>query len=145
MWRCSLAAAAALLLLSCAQYPTGGSTRLHLDMVDQASFRPQENPRPLPEGSVPVRSSHAPALEGKQLMLLYCTPCHGASAKGDGRIAAKMSKPADLTSPKYAAWKDEEFYQAVRRGSGLMPSYSESLSSGETRLVAKYIRSLRKP
>lgn len=153
MWRCRrgphavswAAVILALVLSSCAQYPTGGSRRLHLDMVDQASFKPQENPRPLAEGAVPVRTSHAPALEGKQLMSIYCAPCHGASGKGDGRVAAKMSKPADLTSAKYANWKDEEFYKAVRQGSGLMPSYSESMSDDETKAVIEHIRSLQKP
>ncbi len=147
MWRCKawLAGITALLFTSCAQYPTGSSTRLHLDMVDQTSFRPQENPRPLPEGTVPMRSSYAPALEGKQVMSIYCSPCHGLSGKGDGRIAVKMSKPADLTSAKYIAWKDDEMYKSVRQGSGLMPSYAESVSAAEIRLVIEHIRTLQKP
>ena len=56
-----------------------------------------------------------------------------------------MSKPADLTSAKYIAWNDDEMYKSVRQGSGLMPSYAESLSPAETRLVIEHVRTLQKP
>jgi len=37
-------------------------------------------------------------LGGEETFRLYCAPCHGASARGDGPVASSMrQKPADLT------------------------------------------------
>ncbi len=143
MWRCSAVVVLLALATSCVQYPTGGSVRLHVDMVDQPSFRAQENPRPLPEGAVPMPVKQWAAASGQQVMSIYCSPCHGESGKGDGTVAAKMAKPADLTSDKYAAVTDEYLFKAIREGSGLMPSYAEAISAGETHAVVSYIRTLQ--
>jgi mono/diheme cytochrome c family protein len=162
MWRYSLPAAA-LLLTACTQYPSGGSLRLHTDMMEQPSYRAQENPRVLPPGAVarnweaPLTPAVAAKLEnaepataeslaqGKTLFNIYCTPCHGASGRGDGTVAAKITKPADLTSAKYAAATDGFLCQVIRTGSGLMPGYAESLFMLERWHVVNYLRSLEKP
>jgi mono/diheme cytochrome c family protein len=40
-----------------------------------------------------------PARSGKQMFQAYCSPCHGASGKGDGPVAAALkTPPADLTA-----------------------------------------------
>src|SRR5512146_191169 len=86
----------ALILAACRQYLAGGNVRLHMDMVDQPSYRPQRDPRPLPEGSVPIAPSAVPEdpARGRTLYGIYCLPCHGASGKGDGLIAARIARPA---------------------------------------------------
>jgi mono/diheme cytochrome c family protein len=163
MWKSSLLLGLLLPMAACVEYPTGGSARLHLDMVDQPSFRAQENPRPLPEGAVPTRDWEPPLTldaaarlknpvpatagsveQGRVLMGIYCTPCHGVSGRGDGTVAAKMVKPADLTSAKYAAATDGFFYGVIRAGSGLMPGYAESLAPGERWHVVNYLRTLQR-
>ncbi len=152
----------ALLLASCAQYPSGGNIRLHLDMVDQPAYRPQNDPRPLPAQSVPVSGWEQPmtrqqaeltanpvpptpaALQtAATLFGIYCSPCHGASGRGDGIVAAKMVKPADLTAAKYVANKDGFFYDVMRAGSGLMPPYYESLSAAERWTIVYHLRRLQ--
>jgi mono/diheme cytochrome c family protein len=175
MWRCSLPDPFAFCLLlfafclflfspSCQQYPTGGPVRLHNDMVDQPSFRPQRDPLTLPAGSIPtqgwepaltleqaqqIRNPVAPTRQsveyGKKLFGIYCTPCHGASGRGDGLVGAKMVRPADITAAKYIAMKDGFFYYVIRNGSGLMPPYAESLSSSERWHVINYVRRLQRP
>ena len=151
----------ALLFASCAQYPSGGNVRLHLDMVDQPTYRPQNDPRPLPAQTIPVSgweqamtrqqaeltpnpvpATPAAAQRAAALFGIYCTPCHGASGRGDGIIAKKIPKPADLTAPKYAAYKDGFFYDVMRVGSGLMPPQYESLSPAERWTIVHHIRSL---
>jgi len=156
--------ACVLLLGSCTQYPSGGEYRLHRDMIDQPSFRPHDDPRLPVEGSIPAQGweagmsleqaeqrleNPAPATPeslktGEKLYGIYCAPCHGASGRGDGPVAAKMIKPADLTDPKYARRKDGFFYHVIRAGSGLMPPYAESLSAGERWHVVNYVRTLGK-
>ena len=163
MWRYSLVLPA-LLLAACAQYPSGGNVRLHLDMVDQPSYRPQRDPLPLPEGSLPIRAEPAITQEqaaqlsspvsadaaslarGRYLFEIYCLPCHGAAAKGNGPIAPKITTPADLTADKYRAYKDGFFFYVIRSGNGgLMPPQAESMYPRERWDVINYLRTLQKP
>ncbi len=163
MWRYS-AAAFALLLAGCAQYPSGGNVRLHLDMVDQPSFRPQRDPLPLPPGSRaigaepamtqeealklanPVSADAASLARGRNLFEIYCQSCHGPAGKGNGPVAAKITTPANLTAEKYLAYPDGFFYHVIRAGNGgLMPPQAESMYPRERWDVINYIRKLQKP
>ncbi len=164
MWRCS-ALAILLLLASCERYPGGGDLRVRKDMVNQPSFRPQEDPRLPPEGAVPVRVQEPPmtreqALEtlrnpvaatraslerGQKLYVIYCRHCHGAAAHGDGPVAAKFVKPADLTSKDYAIAPDGLFYYTIRYGTPMMPPHAEALAPEERWHVVNYIRRLQRP
>ena len=139
MWRYSAPALLALLLAGCTQYPSGGNIRLHMDMNDQPSYRPQRDPRPLPEGSIARAAEQGPpdAARGQKLYGIYCTPCHGPRGKGDGPVAAKITKPADLTAEKYRKAEDTLFFEAIRNGSGLMPPQAESMSPEESRDVVR--------
>jgi mono/diheme cytochrome c family protein len=165
MSKCSawIACGLALAAVSCTEYPAGGPVRLHSDMVDQPSFRPQKDPRPLAEGAIPVEGWE-PALtreeairtlrnpvplttvaleQGRQFFHIYCSVCHGDSARGDGPVAAKMTKPANLLDAKYVQAGDGLFYFTMRSGSGMMPSYYESLSARERWEVVHHIRKLQ--
>ena len=139
---------AALLLLAvlagCERYPSGGDIRIRTDMVDQPSFRPQEDPRPLAPGAIPVPGREMP-VQGEALFRIYCTPCHGVSGRGDGPVAARISKPADLTDPKYAREKDDFFYRVITNGGVIMPPQAESLAPPERRRVVQYLRRLERP
>ena len=139
---------AALLLLAvlagCERYPSGGDIRIRTDMVDQPSFRPQEDPRPLPPGAIPLAGREMPA-QGEALFRIYCTPCHGVSGRGDGPVAARIPKPADLTDPKYARQKDDFFYRVITTGGVIMPPQAESLAPAERRRVVQYLRRLERP
>jgi mono/diheme cytochrome c family protein len=132
-------------------------------MVDQPSYRPQNDPRPPAEGSVPRGAERvltreqaeklanplpvtaATLARGRGLFGIYCTPCHGASGKGNGLVGAKMPKPADLTSAKYVAMKDGFFFDVIHHGSGLMPPQAESMYPHERWYVVNYIRRLQRP
>jgi mono/diheme cytochrome c family protein len=133
-------------------------------MINQPSFRPQRGPRPLPEGALaltseppmtavqaaaltnPVQATPASAARGQALFQIYCFPCHGSAGKGNGRVAAKITRPADLTAAKYIASPDGFFYHVIRAGNGaLMPPQAESMSPAERWDVVNYIRQLEKP
>lgn len=165
MWRYS-GLMPLVLLCGCQQYPTGGNIRLHLDMVTQDSFRPQHDPLPLAPGSIPTKGWEEPVSlteaearltnpvaatpaslsAGGKLFGIYCTPCHGASGRGDGLVGLKtITKPANLTADKYKALKDGFFYAVLRNGSGLMPPQAESLYPAERWQIVNYIRKLQKP
>jgi hypothetical protein len=41
-------------------------------------------------------------IDGKQMYAAYCSPCHGARARGDGPAGAALQvKPTDLTTMQY--------------------------------------------
>jgi len=167
MPRCSagVLALAAMAALSCSQYPAGGPARLHNDMVDQPSFRAQEDPRLLPPGAIPARGWEMPLTlkaaqrdlrnpvpatasslaYGGRLFDIYCAPCHGVSGRGDGPVAAKISRPADLTAQKYLEARDGLFYYAIRYGGVIMPPLAEALAPAERWQVVNYVRKLQRP
>lgn len=164
MWRYS-ALLMVLLLAACERYPAGGDVRLHNDMVDQPTFRPQKDPLPLAEGSVPktgiepamsredamralvnpVAATPASIEQGRALYEIYCQHCHGASGRGDGPVAAKISKPADLTALKYVEARDGLFYYTIRYGGVIMPSLAEALAPRERWYIVNYVRKLGRP
>jgi len=166
MSRCKLARfalLAAVLMAGCERYPGGGDIRIRRDMVDQPSLRPHESPLPLPEGSIPVTgwepartpaeaerlvnpvpAGEASLAKGKRLYEVYCALCHGASGVGDGRIAKKLGKVADLTEDNYVRATDGFLYHVIRYGSGIMPPYSENVSPAERWHVINYVRKLQR-
>ncbi len=151
------------LLTACERYPTGGDWRVRRDMVNQPSFRPQEDPRPLAEGAVsgnyeaplakdtvekillnPVPASAQSIARGGKLFDIYCTPCHGPAGRGNGPVAAKMAKAADLTQEKYRKAADGFFYYTIRYGTEIMPPQAENLAPAERWDVVNYIRKLQR-
>ncbi len=152
-----------VLLAACERYPTGGDLRIRRDMASQPSLRAQEDPRPLAEGSVsteqeaPVAKADAekvlinptPATEksiaqGDKLFHIYCTPCHGVAGRGDGPVAPKMAKVANLHDEKYLKAADGFFYYTIRYGTEVMPSQAENLAPAERWHVVNYIRKLQR-
>jgi len=163
MWRSSCLLLA-LLLIGCEQYPTGGDYRVRRDMVDQPSFRPAEDPLSPAPGSIPIKGYEPPMTlqeaeqrlvnpvpatpaslaQGQKLFRITCTPCHGPLGLGNGPVAAKMAKAANLSDEKYRKVKDGFIYHVIRMGSGVMPPYAESLSPEERWHVVNYVRKLQK-
>jgi mono/diheme cytochrome c family protein len=164
MWRYS-ALALLFLLAGCERYPTGGPWRLHNDMVEQPTFRPQRDPLPLAEGAIPMKGYEPPITrdaaiatlvnplkatpenlaQGRQLFMIYCRHCHGDKAHGDGPVAAKIAGPANLTLPKYVQSRDGLFYYTMRYGSVIMPPLAEALAPADRWLIVLYIRKLQQP
>jgi mono/diheme cytochrome c family protein len=93
----------------------------------------------------PVAATPDSVTRGGELFAIYCTPCHGASGKGDGLVAAKFVPPADLTSPDLQKGRTDGYWQSyVSAGGAVMPSYAEALSPEERWDVVNYLRTLAK-
>src|SRR5215216_5801750 len=85
-------------------------------MEIQPSYRPMENPLPVPERSIPIdgpititgmgaptnpsAADDASIARGKELFTINCQMCHGPKGDGIGPIAPFLIKfkPANLTS-----------------------------------------------
>ncbi len=129
-------------------------------MENQPSYRPMEDPLPLPKGAVPVDGpvyvpgvpwpNPVPADEvslarGETLYNIYCAVCHGPQGKGDGVMKAylKTSPPPDLTSPAVASRDDVSIFNMMTFGGGTMPNFRD-LTVRERWDIVNYVRKLQK-
>jgi mono/diheme cytochrome c family protein len=95
----------------------------------------------------PVAATAASIKTGEQLFQKNCSFCHGAAAKGDGKLAPKGTTPADLTD---ATWDrgstDGEIHAVILTGTvpsgGKMPGVKGRLSDTDVWNIINYIRSL---
>src|SRR5207253_10420728 len=67
----------------------------------------------------PVKADATSIAAGQKLYAKSCSPCHGDTGKGDGKMAGELNpKPAELTD---AEWKhgstDGEIYLVIHDGS----------------------------
>ncbi len=125
-------------------------------MENQPSYRPMEDPLPVPQDSVPYMADYVkyvgipdnpvPAddpvsLErGKVLYDIHCAVCHGPQGKGDGVMAQYNMTPADLTA---SALDDKGMFVFITNGTPNMPPMRDSLTVRDRWDVINYIRSLQ--
>jgi mono/diheme cytochrome c family protein len=128
-------------------------------MEVQDSFRPMEDPLPVPERSIPIEgAAFIPVLgapdnpveadaeslaRGELLFGVNCAQCHGATGEGNGVIAnfLENKKPTDLTSDVIQEKSDGAFFLTISNGvPGSMPALNENLNVRERWDVVNYIR-----
>lgn len=132
-------------------------------MEIQPSYRPMENPLPVPaqsipiEGSVyipnsqvlpvnPIKADDASIARGKELFTINCQLCHGQTGEGNGPIAPFLIKfkPANLTSPLVKAFSDGQIFMTITNGvPERMPPLNENLTVTERWDVVNYVRTLK--
>lgn len=136
-------------------------------MEIQPSFRPMEDPLPVPARSVPVQGAAflpgagnpenpAPAdpasiARGKDFYITSCYVCHGGG-DGNGPVAEKLTrKPADLTGVNVQELSDGEIFMVITSGVKFsdnqisMPDLRENLAANDRWDVVNYVRSLQQP
>ena len=93
----------------------------------------------------PVAASADSVRRGGELYVIYCTPCHGSTGRGDGPVSGKFVPPADLTNAELHKVRTDGYWQSyLSAGGAVMPSYAEALSSEERWHVVNYLRTLAK-
>src|SRR5262245_39081788 len=94
----------------------------------------------------PVKATPQSVATGKRLYDKTCSPCHGAAAKGDGKMAAQLDpKPADLTPGVFKhGSSDGELFATIRDGSKgtAMKGFGGSLSAEDIWNLVNYLRTL---
>lgn len=95
----------------------------------------------------PTKATPASIEAGKKLYDTQCATCHGATGKGDGKMAASLPdpKPSDMTD---ATWKhgptDGEIFTLIRdgaKGTG-MRGYAARMKTEDIWNVVNYLRTL---
>jgi mono/diheme cytochrome c family protein len=100
--------------------------------------------------SNPVPASPESVSAGAQSYSKLCVLCHGATAGGDGKLAAATAaygvRPSNLTDDTWQHGStDGEIFVVIRDGIGPdfnMPAYAGRLSEVEIWNIVNYIRSL---
>jgi mono/diheme cytochrome c family protein len=132
-----------------------------ISMVEiQRSYKPMENPLPVPANSVPIEgAAYVPSVgvpvnpvmaddvsvsRGTELYTINCVPCHGKDAKGTGVIGTFFKfKPADLTSTTVQQNSDGALFLVISNGvEGRMPALNENFNVRERWDLVNYIRTL---
>jgi mono/diheme cytochrome c family protein len=91
----------------------------------------------------PVAATAVSVRNGGDLFAIYCTPCHGASGRGDGLVATRFVPPADLTNPELQKVRTDGYWESyLSVGGAVMPSYGEALTPHERWDVVNYVRTL---
>ena len=130
-------------------------------MEIQSSYRPMEDPLPVPAQSIPIEgAAFIPGLgapenpveadadsvaRGELLFNVNCSQCHGVSGEGNGLIAnfLENKKPADLTSDLIQQKSDGSIFLTISTGvPGSMPALNENLTVRERWDVVNYLRTL---
>ncbi|MEP7137725.1 MAG: cytochrome c [Chloroflexota bacterium] len=131
-------------------------------MEIQPSFRPMENPLPVPARSIPIEgAAYIPNMgvptnpttvdegsitRGAELYTINCQMCHGVLGNGKGPISGFLVnfKPADLTSPLIKAFSDGQIFMTITQGvPERMPALNENLTVSERWDVVNYVRTLQ--
>lgn len=132
-------------------------------MKIQPVAKPQRDPLPLPQRSIPIQGAAyiaglgapvnpVPADDvslsrGKQLYEIGCGLCHGKDGKGAGPFAPFLTqyKPANLTAEDAKNLSDGEIFITITNGiAGRMPPLKENLPNARERWdVVNYVRSLQ--
>lgn len=133
-------------------------------MEIQPSYRPMENPLPVPAQSIPIEGpiaipgmpmpenpmmgDEASTARGAELYAINCKMCHGDTGEGTGPVAPFLInfKPANLTSDVVQAKSDGSIFLTITNGiQGAMPPLNENLTVSERWDVVNFVRTFKKP
>jgi mono/diheme cytochrome c family protein len=90
----------------------------------------------------PLPASRTILAQGAELYGIYCAPCHGVDALGDGAVAEHFRRMPDLTAANVQGYADGWLYSIVREGGFNMPPFAASLSVNERWAVVHHLRTL---
>ncbi len=88
----------------------------------------------------PQAADDSSVARGLRKFTRTCVPCHGASLKGDGPVAAKYIPPPDLLAAMTRGRTDGFIYTYVRHGGAVMPNYGALVTAQEAYDLINYIR-----
>jgi len=137
-------------------------------MEIQPSYKPMENPLPVPVQSIPVEgAAYIPGMgapvnpvatdadsveRGRVLYSVTCIQCHGPNADGKGIVgSALVFPPADLTSAVVQTKPDGALFLTISNGiqgaNGQihMPALNENLTVRDRWDVVNYLRTVKAP
>jgi len=93
------------------------------------------NPAPISAGALD---------RGRDRYDIFCRPCHGIYAEGNGTLTAAFPKAPSLHSAKVRGWTDGRIYHALTTGQNAMPAYARQISREDRWRIVHYLRALQR-
>lgn len=136
------------------------------DMVDQAKNKAYSassvwddgaSARPFVAGTVargdlarakavqqPPKVDAALLARGQERYEIFCTPCHGFTGRGDGRVVQRgFPAPPDYLSDRLRAAPAQHFLDVIENGYGVMFPYGTRVAPHDRWAIVAYIRALQ--
>jgi mono/diheme cytochrome c family protein len=90
---------------------------------------------------------------GQQRFNIYCAPCHGYDAHGNGSVNIRANTigatqtgwlaPLDLTTAQTRGYEDGKIYNVIRNGKGQMPAMGSQVPVQDRWAIVAYVRALQ--
>ena len=92
----------------------------------------------------PMRVDAAVMARGRQRFDIYCAPCHGRTAQGDGMVVRRgYRRPPSLHQDRLRSAPVGHFFDVMTNGFGAMPDYAAQIRVQDRWAIVAYIRALQ--
>jgi mono/diheme cytochrome c family protein len=92
----------------------------------------------------PYRVTKALLLRGEERFNIYCSPCHGRLADGEGMIVQRgFPAPPSFHIDRLRQAPDSHFFDVITNGFGRMYSYAYRVAPEDRWAIIAYIRALQ--
>ena len=93
---------------------------------------------------VPLPVDEQLLARGEERFGIYCTPCHGEKADGDGMLSRRTGvKTANLLEDRFQQMAPGKVYETVTVGKGLMPGYRYPIPQDDRWAIVAWVRQLQ--
>jgi mono/diheme cytochrome c family protein len=82
---------------------------------------------------------------GRERFTIYCSPCHGAQADGNGitKKVGAMAVVANLHDKRIVEMTDGEIFNVITHGRNLMGAYGPNVPTEDRWAIISYLRALQ--
>ena len=97
-----------------------------------------------PVDVLPVAVTPALLRRGQQRYGIYCTPCHGATGRGNGMVVQRGYRPPpSFHIDRLRNEKAGYFFDVISSGFGAMPDYAAQIAVPDRWAIVAYVRALQ--
>ena len=94
--------------------------------------------------TIPLKLDRALLDRGQERFNIYCSPCHGRTADGDGLIVRRgFRRPPSMHLDRLRQAPAGHFFDVMTRGFGAMPAYGHPIAPRDRWSIVAYIRALQ--
>lgn len=92
----------------------------------------------------PPKISAALVARGRERYEIFCSPCHGFTGQGDGRVVQRgFPVPPSYLSARLRAAPSRHFFDVITNGYGVMYPYGDRVPPADRWAITAYIRALQ--
>ncbi|UCS95394.1 c-type cytochrome [Echinicola marina] len=88
----------------------------------------------------PIELTDQVLADGKRLFTQYCSPCHGASGQGDGKVGEVIGGVANLTGGAYINLTEGHIFHVITHGKGRMGAHGSQITPERRWKIVHYVK-----